>query len=205
MADKEEVEPADESSRLSRRRWATTPPTSPSEPTASGLTGCDRRLRPSDPVDPAWSSAAEEPSDDEFDEIVRRSGMASGDNDERTTRLGSTRTTTDSTTSGDAEPNKVLEPAGVEAGSRVAGAAKRRPPECQGRRDRRRDQPEKPERTGPVKFVRESVGELRKVVYPTGQQLINYFVVVLVFVLFIIAYVSLLDLGLGAAIFKIFS
>ena len=60
-------------------------------------------------------------------------------------------------------------------------------------------------RTTPVKFVRQSVGELRKVVYPTGEQLIKYFVVVLVFVLFIIAYVSLLDLGFGAAIFKIFS
>ena len=57
----------------------------------------------------------------------------------------------------------------------------------------------------PIKFVRQSIGELRKVVYPTGQQLINYFVVVLVFVLFVIAYVSLLDLGLGWAIFKIFS
>ena len=56
-----------------------------------------------------------------------------------------------------------------------------------------------------MKFVRQSIGELRKVVYPTGQQLINYFVVVLVFVLFVIAYVSLLDLGLGWAIFKIFS
>ena len=42
-------------------------------------------------------------------------------------------------------------------------------------------------------------------VYPTGQQLINYFVVVLVFVLFVIAYVSLLDLGFGAAIFRIFA
>ena len=69
----------------------------------------------------------------------------------------------------------------------------------------KRDQPVKPERTTPVKFVRQSIGELRKVVYPTGQQLINYFVVVLVFVLFVIAYVSLLDLGLGWAIFKIFS
>jgi preprotein translocase subunit SecE len=60
-------------------------------------------------------------------------------------------------------------------------------------------------RTGPVTFVRQSVGELRKVVYPTGPQLANYFVVVLIFVLFIIAYVSLLDLGIGAAIFRIFA
>jgi preprotein translocase subunit SecE len=65
--------------------------------------------------------------------------------------------------------------------------------------------PAKKERTGPVQFVRESIGELRKVVYPTGQQVLQYFVVVLVFVLFVIAYVSLLDLGLGTAIFKIFS
>ena len=63
----------------------------------------------------------------------------------------------------------------------------------------------RPPRTGPVTFVRESVGELRKVVYPTGQQLMNYFFVVLVFVLFIIAIVSLLDLAFGAAILKIFS
>jgi len=60
-------------------------------------------------------------------------------------------------------------------------------------------------RTGPVTFVRESVGELRKVVYPTGQQLMNYFIVVLVFVLFVIAFVSLLDLAFGAAIFEVFS
>jgi preprotein translocase subunit SecE len=69
----------------------------------------------------------------------------------------------------------------------------------------RRGEVAKKERTGPIKFIRESIGELRKVVYPTGQQVIQYFVVVLVFVLFIIAYVSLLDLALGAALFKIFS
>lgn len=60
-------------------------------------------------------------------------------------------------------------------------------------------------RTGPVAFVKQSVAELRKVVYPTGPQLANYFVVVLIFVLFIIAYVSLLDLGIGAGIFRIFA
>jgi preprotein translocase subunit SecE len=75
-----------------------------------------------------------------------------------------------------------------------------------GRATRKRDvrEPAK-KRTSPVSFVQESVGELRKVVYPTGQQLLNYFVVVLIFVLFIIAYVSLLDLGFGAAMFEIFA
>lgn len=61
------------------------------------------------------------------------------------------------------------------------------------------------QRTGPITLVKQSVAELRKVVYPTGPQLANYFVVVLIFVLFIIAYVSLLDLGIGAAIFRIFA
>ena len=70
------------------------------------------------------------------------------------------------------------------------------------KRDRR--EPAK-HRTGPVTFVRESVGELRKVVYPTGPQLLKYFVVVLIFVLFVIAYVSLLDLAFGAAMFRIFA
>ncbi len=60
-------------------------------------------------------------------------------------------------------------------------------------------------RTGPVTFVKESAGELRKVVYPTGPQLLNYFVVVLIFVLFIIAFVSVLDLVFGWAILKVFS
>jgi preprotein translocase subunit SecE len=64
---------------------------------------------------------------------------------------------------------------------------------------------DKAPRTGPVTFVNESVGELRKVVYPTGQQLLRYFVVVLIFVLFIIGIVTLLDLAFGWAIFQIFS
>jgi preprotein translocase subunit SecE len=64
---------------------------------------------------------------------------------------------------------------------------------------------EKERRTGPVTFLRESVSELQKVVYPTGQQLINYFIVVLIFVLFIIAIVSVLDLAFGKAIIAIFS
>ena len=70
---------------------------------------------------------------------------------------------------------------------------------------RRDSAPVRERRTTPPQFVRQSVGELRKVVYPTGAQLGNYFVVVLVFVLFIIAFVSLIDLGLGQVVFKVFS
>lgn len=58
-------------------------------------------------------------------------------------------------------------------------------------------------RTGPVTFVQQSIAELRKVVWPTGAQLSQYFVVVLIFVLVVIAIVGLLDLGFGAALLKL--
>jgi preprotein translocase subunit SecE len=56
------------------------------------------------------------------------------------------------------------------------------------------------QRTGPVTFVKQSIAELRKVVWPTGSQLTQYFVVVLIFVLFMIALVSLLDFAFGWAL-----
>ena len=101
-----------------------------------------------------------------------------------------------------------LEPVGAGVAGRGVVRSRDRRPALTGKNapTPARDRPAaRTSRTGPISFVRESVGELRKVVYPTGQQLANYFVVVLVFVLFIIAYVSLLDLGLGAAIFRLFS
>ena len=60
------------------------------------------------------------------------------------------------------------------------------------------------ERTSPVTFLRQVVAELRKVVWPSQQQLVTYFLVVMVFVLFMIAIVSLLDLGFGKAVFAVF-
>ncbi len=59
-------------------------------------------------------------------------------------------------------------------------------------------------RTSPVTFYRQIIAELRKVVWPSQQQLVTYFLVVMVFVLFMIAYVSLLDLGFGKAVFALF-
>ncbi|HWU33507.1 MAG TPA: preprotein translocase subunit SecE [Marmoricola sp.] len=64
--------------------------------------------------------------------------------------------------------------------------------------------PKRAPRTTPVVFYRQVVAELRKVVWPTQQQLITYFLVVMVFVLFMIAIVSLLDLGFGKAVFQVF-
>lgn len=59
-------------------------------------------------------------------------------------------------------------------------------------------------RTTPIGFVNQAIGELRKVIWPTGEQLGNYFAVVLVFVLFMIAFVGLLDFGFGWLLLKLF-
>ncbi|MBD8870750.1 preprotein translocase subunit SecE [Nocardioides donggukensis] len=69
----------------------------------------------------------------------------------------------------------------------------------------RRSGGESRERTNPVTFYRQVVAELRKVVWPTQQQLITYFIVVMVFVLVMMTIVSLLDLGFGQLVFEIFA
>ncbi|MFM9151318.1 MAG: preprotein translocase subunit SecE [Candidatus Planktophila sp.] len=53
-------------------------------------------------------------------------------------------------------------------------------------------------------FYRQVLSELKKVVWPTRKQLTTYTAVVLVFVLFIIAVVSLLDLVLTKIVFWVF-
>lgn len=57
---------------------------------------------------------------------------------------------------------------------------------------------------GPIRFAQESAEELKKVVWPTWPQVQQYFWAVLVFVLVIITFVGLLDLGLGWALLKLF-
>jgi preprotein translocase subunit SecE len=173
---------------------------------ADELTADDGKTRDSRPGVNGESSPGAELGDsdeaepvDEFDEIVRNAGVGEPADEPPAGEIPGP------AGNGAAE---VLEPAGVaakSAGSRAGarGGAPARTPKTAA--TAKRDQPVKRERTTPLKFIRQSIGELRKVVYPTSQQLINYFIVVLVFVLFVIAYVSLLDLGLGAAIFRIFS
>lgn len=205
MADKDEAEPTEESSAALTDARDDAP-----APSAGNEVGPDEvevdidepvDSEPTDELaDPATDDGSEpedlpepgEPDTGEFDEIVRNSGV-----DEPNDPGGHAE-------DGDA---KVLEPAGVGATAAAGAQTPGRPAAPpKGTPTSKRDQPAKREpRTTPVRFIRQSVGELRKVVYPTGEQLIKYFVVVLVFVLFIIGYVSLLDLGLGAAIFKLFS
>ncbi|WP_297739291.1 preprotein translocase subunit SecE [uncultured Tessaracoccus sp.] len=55
----------------------------------------------------------------------------------------------------------------------------------------------------PKHFVQQSVGELKKVVWPTWPAMVGYFTAVLVFVLFVIAYVTLLDGAFGWGLLQI--
>jgi preprotein translocase subunit SecE len=64
---------------------------------------------------------------------------------------------------------------------------------------------EKSTRTSPITFYRQVVAELRKVVWPTQEQLVTYFFVVMVFVVVMMTLISLLDLGLGKLVFEIFA
>ena len=63
----------------------------------------------------------------------------------------------------------------------------------------------KQRRTSPATFYRQMVAELRKVVWPTREQLVTYFWVVLVFVLVVMSFVAVLDLGVGKLVFQIFA
>ena len=53
-------------------------------------------------------------------------------------------------------------------------------------------------------YYRQVVAELRKVIWPTRKELVTYTYVVLIFVLFMIGFVSLADYGFSKAILKIF-
>lgn len=60
-------------------------------------------------------------------------------------------------------------------------------------------------RGGLALFIRQVVAELKKVVRPTRTELLTYTWVVLVFVLAVMAYVSVLDFGFGELVLWAFS
>ena len=55
-----------------------------------------------------------------------------------------------------------------------------------------------------LRFFREVVAELRKVIWPTRKELVTYATVVIVFVAFIVTIVALLDTGFAWAVLKVF-
>jgi len=59
-------------------------------------------------------------------------------------------------------------------------------------------------RTTPALFFRQVVGELRKVIWPTRNTLVTYTIVCLVFVLFMVIFVTSLDYGFTKLVFELF-
>lgn len=72
-------------------------------------------------------------------------------------------------------------------------------------RDRRQPAAQiKQERTSPLVFLGEVRSELKKVAWPTRTEVVNYSVVVLVFIVLLTALIAGLDYVLGEAVFKLF-
>ncbi len=68
-----------------------------------------------------------------------------------------------------------------------------------------RDSRTEKQRTSIPTFYRQVVAELRKVVWPTQEQLVTYFAVVMVFVVVMMAIIAGLDLGFGKLAFEVFA
>jgi preprotein translocase subunit SecE len=56
----------------------------------------------------------------------------------------------------------------------------------------------------PARFVRESVSELRKVLWPSRNELVTYSIVVIVFVVIMVAIVAGLDVGFARLVLLLF-
>ena len=98
------------------------------------------------------------------------------------------------------------EPATASAAKSAGPEPKRKLTKAPVRKERSHHKPadQGKQRIGPVTFTKQSVAELRKVKWPSGDELGQYFLVVLVFVLLIIAYVSGLDVVFGWVVIKLF-
>lgn len=75
-----------------------------------------------------------------------------------------------------------------------------------GKRERRgaAATPPEDERTSPAEFVREVRGELRKVVWPTREELINYSVVVFITIVVLTSIIAGLDYVTGEGVLRLF-
>jgi preprotein translocase subunit SecE len=57
----------------------------------------------------------------------------------------------------------------------------------------------------PVRIVRESVSEMRKVLWPSRSELVTYGIVVIIFVVIMVALVAGLDIGIAKLVLEVFS
>ena len=72
-----------------------------------------------------------------------------------------------------------------------------------------RTEPAAPRPTGgrggrPTRFVRESISELRKVLWPSRNELVTYSIVVIIFVVIMVSIVAGLDVGFAKLVLEVF-
>jgi preprotein translocase subunit SecE len=58
--------------------------------------------------------------------------------------------------------------------------------------------------SAPTRFIRESVSEMRKVLWPSRSELVTYSIVVIVFVVIMVAIVAGLDFGFAKLVLQVF-
>ena len=88
--------------------------------------------------------------------------------------------------------------------------ARRKPPRSKTpvRARRRRKKAAKGPRRNPIayliNYLREVIGELRKVIWPNRKQMVTYTMVVLVFLAFMVTLIGLVDLGVAKVVMTVF-
>ena len=55
-----------------------------------------------------------------------------------------------------------------------------------------------------INYLREVIGELRKVIWPNRKQMVTYTMVVLVFLVFMVTLIGLVDLGVAKVVMTVF-
>ena len=74
------------------------------------------------------------------------------------------------------------------------------------RRERPQPQPQgsgSSDRVGPIEFLREVRGELRKVAWPSREEVVNYSVIVFITVILLTFYIFVLDFAFGDSVLKL--
>jgi preprotein translocase subunit SecE len=97
------------------------------------------------------------------------------------------------------ETRRMLQRQGAVAADGTPTRARREAPAARPARPADRDK-----RTGPVQFVREVRGELRKVVWPTRTEVINYSIIVVVALAILTAFVATQDWFWNWAVFNLY-
>ncbi|MFT3887532.1 MAG: preprotein translocase subunit SecE [Arachnia sp.] len=109
----------------------------------------------------------------------------------------------------DQAPEELEEDLSDEAAPAIARATAKAPVRKKDRPTRKRSEAEKAHEDpytakNPAEFVRQSAGELKKVVWPTWPETVKMYSAVLIFVLIMIAIVSVLDFAFGWGLLKLF-